>query len=51
MIPKYLPEQLKKHPDFIDRQDAIAVILDPNKFYTLAEADYELNKELSREVD
>ena len=35
---KFLPEQLKKHPDLIDYQDVISVVLDPKTFYEVEEA-------------
>lgn len=48
---KFLPKQLKQHPDFVEYQDVIAVILDPNKFYTLGQAMAEIKKFLNKEVD
>ena len=51
MSGKFLPKQLKEHPDYIDYQDLIEVVLDPNKFYTKSEALSEINKVLSKEVD
>lgn len=51
METKFLPKQLKQHPDFVEYQDLIEVVLDPDKFYTLKEANTELNKVLIKEVD
>ena len=51
MKSKYLPKQLKQHPDFVEYQDVIAIALDQNKFYALGQAMAELKKFLNREVD
>lgn len=48
---EFLAKQLKQDPDFVDYQDIINVILDPNKFYTKDQAMQEIIKFLNKEVD
>lgn len=51
MSEKFLPRQLKEHPDFVEYRDAIDVFLDPEQLYSIEEAHSELEEELNREVD
>lgn len=48
---KYLPKQLRSHPDFIEYQDVIAVFFDEDQFYTMDEAKALIQKILHKEVD
>lgn len=48
---KFLAKQLKDDPEFVEYQDVIAVILDKERFYTKDEANKEIQKILSKEVD
>lgn len=39
MEKKYLPEQLKRSPEFIDDQDIINVVLDKDTLYSKSECE------------
>ena len=51
MSTKYLPRQLKQHPELIDAQDVITVVLDPKETYTVEDAKSKVEEFLNKEVD
>lgn len=50
MTNKFLPKQLKNHPDFVEYQDVITICLDEDKFYSIEEAKKIIRDLLNKEV-
>lgn len=51
MDSKYVQKQLKQHPDLIDYQDVIEVVLEPGQMYSVKEAKQRIDEFLNKEVD